>query len=45
MLEGGLALGLEGDDDETDEYVHHEEGNDDDVDKVEDGHRRSTQMV
>ena len=38
VLEGGLALRLEGHDDEADEDVHHEEGDDDDVNKVEDGH-------
>ncbi len=35
MFEGGLALGLKGDDDKAHEDVHHEEGNDDDVDEVE----------
>ena len=35
VLEGGLALRLEGHDDEADEDVHHEEGDDDDVDEVE----------
>jgi len=30
---------LEGDDDETDEDVDHEECDDDDVDEVEDGHQ------
>ena len=38
VLVGGLALVLEGDDDEADEDVDHEEGEDDDVDDVEDGH-------
>ena len=32
-----FSLLLEGDNDETDEDVHHEEGNDDDVDDKEDG--------
>ena len=36
---GGLSLVLEGDDDETYEDVDHEEGDDDDVDEVEDGHQ------
>lgn len=36
VFEGGLPLRLEGDDDETNKDVDHEEGNDDDVDKVED---------
>ena len=35
MLEGCFALRLEGHDDEADEDVHHEEGDDDDVDEVE----------
>ena len=35
VLEGCFALGLEGHDDEADEDVHHEEGDDDDVDEVE----------
>ena len=30
---------MEGDDDETYEDVDHEEGDDDDVDEVEDGHQ------
>ena len=38
VLVGGLSLVLEGDDNETDEDVHHEEGDDDDVDEIEDGH-------
>jgi hypothetical protein len=35
MFEGGLALRLKGDDDKANEDVHHEEGDDDDVDEVE----------
>ena len=35
VLEGCFALRLEGHDDEADEDVHHEEGDDDDVDEVE----------
>ena len=38
MLECRLALRLEGDDDEAHEDVDHEEGDDDDVDKVEERH-------
>ena len=38
VLVGRLSLGLEGHDDKTDEDVDHEEGDDDDVNKVEDGH-------
>lgn len=34
-MECGLSLGLEGDDNETNEDVDHEEGDDDQVDKVE----------
>jgi hypothetical protein len=45
MFEGGLALGLKGDDDKTDEDVHHEEGNDDDVDEVEECNNRSDNKV
>ena len=41
VLVGGLSLVLEGDDDETDEDVDHEEGENDDVDDVEDGHVRT----
>ena len=37
MLEGGLALRLEGDNDKANKDVDHEEGDDDDVDEVEDG--------
>ena len=37
MFEGGLALRLEGDNDKADKDVDHEEGDDDDVDEVEDG--------
>ena len=37
VLEGWLSLWLEGDDDEAHEDVDHEECNDDDVDKVENG--------
>ena len=44
MFEGGLPLGLEGDDDETDEDVDHEEGNDDDVDEVKDSYSRPKQV-
>ena len=40
VFEGGLPLGLEGDDDETDEDVDHEEGDDDDVDEVKDSYSR-----
>jgi hypothetical protein len=40
MFEGGLALGLKGDDDKANEDVHHEEGNDDDVDEVEECNNR-----
>jgi hypothetical protein len=40
MFEGGLALGLKGDDDKAHEDVHHEEGNDDDVDEVEECNNR-----
>ena len=36
-----FALVLEGDDDEADEDVDHEERDDDDVDEVEDGDDRS----
>ena len=35
-----LSLVLEGDDNETDEDVDHEEGDDDDVDEVEHGNDR-----
>ena len=35
MFEGGLSLRLEGHDDKTHENVDHKEGNDDDVDEVE----------
>lgn len=35
---GRVTLALEGDDDETYKDVDHEEGDDDDVDNVEDGH-------
>jgi hypothetical protein len=41
MFVCALSLVLEGNDDETDEDVHHEEGDDDDVDKVEDGDDRA----
>jgi hypothetical protein len=34
-LEGGLPLALEGDNDETDKDVDHEEGDDDEIDEVE----------
>ena len=34
-MECGLSLGLEGDNNETNEDVDHEEGDDDQVDKVE----------
>jgi len=37
-LEGGLSLALEGDNDETHEDVDHEEGDDDQVDEVEEEH-------
>ena len=40
MLESRLPLGLEGDDDETDEYVDHEKSYDDNVNKIEDGDHR-----
>lgn len=35
---GRLSLVLEGDDDETDEDVNHEEGNDNDVDEIKHCH-------
>ena len=35
MFEGRLALGLEGDNNKANKDVDHEEGYDDDVDKVE----------
>ena len=38
ILELGLALFLEGDDDESNEDVDEEEGEDDEEDDVEDGH-------
>ena len=38
LLQFGLSLLLEGDDDEGDEDVDEEEGEDDEVDDVEDGH-------
>ena len=38
VLECGFSLRLEGDDNEADKDVDHEECNDDDVDEVEDGH-------
>ena len=34
-MEGGLPLALEGDNDETDKDVDHEEGDDDEIDEVE----------
>ena len=37
VLECGFSLRLEGDDNEADKDVDHEECNDDDVDEVEDG--------
>jgi hypothetical protein len=40
VLEGGLALGLEGDDDKADKNVDHEKGDDDDVNEVEESHHR-----
>ena len=36
VLVGRLSLVLEGDDDETDEDVDHEEGNDNDVNEIKD---------
>lgn len=36
-----FSLFLEGDDDEAHKDVHHEEGNEDDVDNEEDGHLHS----
>ena len=41
MLECRLPLGLKGDDDETNKDVDHEEGNDDDVDEIENGNIRT----
>jgi len=35
VFEGGLSLRLEGNDDKAHKDVHHEEGNDDNVDEVE----------
>ena len=39
-MEGGFTLALEGDNNETNEDVDHEECEDDDVDKVEEEHVR-----
>ena len=41
VLVGRLSLLLEGDDDKTDEDVDHEEGNDNDVNEIENGHNGS----
>ncbi len=38
VLVGRLSLLLEGDNDKTDEDVHHEEGDDNDIDEIEHGH-------
>jgi hypothetical protein len=40
MFEGRLALRLKSDDDKAHEDVHHEEGNDDDVDEVKECNNR-----
>jgi hypothetical protein len=42
VLEGGLSLGLKGDNDKADKDIDHEEGNDDDVDEVEQCNNRPT---
>ena len=39
VLEGSLPFWLEGHNNEANEDVDHEEGDDDDVDEVEDGHQ------
>ena len=44
VLEGCFALRLEGHDDEADEDVHHEEGDDDDVDEVKESNVSSVVM-
>ncbi len=44
-MEGGLSLALEGDNDETHEDVDHEEGDDDQVDEVEEEHARPVVLL
>ena len=41
---GRLSLLLEGNDDKTDEDVHHEESDDNDVDEIKDSHDRPEVM-